>query len=226
MPLRRLRAPSLVTLAAAPVAIGSVPLSWIGSAQDRLAADAALHALSDRLAASDSATLVLDGWCAEHRMAADPTITAERIRADARPAPPEIRALLKVSATERLGYRHVRLRCGTHVLSDADNWYVPARLTPDINRQLDTSDTPFGRAARPLQFRRHTLSSRHLWSALPRRSERPASDRWPDRAGIDATDIVIENRALLLLPDGAPISAVVERYTGAVLAYPAPPVAR
>ncbi len=216
----------MIPLAVAPATATTLPPSWVGTVQGRLAADAALHALSDRLASSDSATLVLDGWCAEHQMAADRTIKAERVRDDVRPAPPEIRALIKVSATEQLGYRHVRLRCGAHVLSEADNWYVPARLTPDINRQLDTSDTPFGRAAQPLRFRRYTLSSQHLWSPLPRRWETLPSWRWPHRAAIDVADTVIENRAVLLLPDGAPISAVVERYTGAVLAYPAPAVAR
>ncbi|MBB3348588.1 hypothetical protein [Sphingomonas sp. BK069] len=217
---------ALLPSAVAPAAAATLPPSWVGTVQGRLAADAALHALSERLASSESATLVLDGWCAEHQMAADPRIKAERIRGDERPAPPEIRTLLKVSATERVGYRHVRLRCGQHVLSDADNWYVPARLTPDINRQLDTSDTPFGRAAQPLHFRRYTLTSQHLWSPLPRRWETLPSWRWPHRAEIDVADTVIENRAVLLLPDGAPISAVVERYTGAVLAYPGPPVAR
>jgi hypothetical protein len=217
---------ALLPLAITPATATTLPPSWVGTVQGRLAADAALHSLSDRLASNDSATLVLDGWCAEHQMAADPNIKAERIRGDERSAPPEIRTLLKVSATERIGYRHVRLRCGQHVLSEADNWYVPARLTPDINRQLDTSDTPFGRAAQPLHFRRYSLSSRHLWSPLPRRWETLPSWRWPRRAEIDVADTVIENRAVLLLPDGAPISAVVERYTGAVLAYPAPPVAR
>ncbi|WP_277981433.1 hypothetical protein [Sphingomonas phyllosphaerae] len=217
---------ALLLLTAAPAAAATVPPSWVGTVQGRLAVDAALHALSDRLAASDSATLVLDGWCAEHQMAADPKIKAERVRGDERAAPAEIRELLKVSATESLGYRHVRLRCGQHVLSDADNWYVPARLTSDITRQLDTSDTPFGRAAQPLHFRRYTLSSQHLWSPLPRRWETLAAWRWPRRAEIDVADTVIENRAVLLLPDGTPISAVVERYTAAVLAYPAPLIAR
>jgi hypothetical protein len=27
---------------------------------------------------------------------------------------------------------------------EADNWYVPSRLTPDINKTLDMTDTPFG----------------------------------------------------------------------------------
>ncbi len=46
--------------------------------------------------------------------------------------------------------------CGGHVLSEADNWYVPARLTPQMNRALDTSDTPFGAAVKALDFHRAT----------------------------------------------------------------------
>jgi hypothetical protein len=34
----------------------------------------------------------------------------------------------RVGATEPLGFRHVRLACGNVVLSDAQNWFVPARL--------------------------------------------------------------------------------------------------
>jgi hypothetical protein len=61
----------------------------------------------------------------------------------------------------------VRLTCGDRVLSEADNWYVPARLTPEMNRVLDTTDTAFGRAVQPLNFRRRTLSAKLLWSLLP-----------------------------------------------------------
>ena len=43
----------------------------------------------------------------------------------------------------------MRLKCGDHVLSEADNWYVKARLTPDMNHMLETTDTPLegGRGA-------------------------------------------------------------------------------
>ncbi len=40
------------------------------------------------------------------------------------------------------------------MLSEADNWYVPVRLTPEMNQALDTSDIAFGRAVQALQFRR------------------------------------------------------------------------
>ena len=56
-------------------------------------------------------------------------------------------------------------------MSEADNWYVPARLTPEMNAFLDTTDTPFGKAVRPLQPYRKTLEAKLLWSghtAIPR----------------------------------------------------------
>jgi hypothetical protein len=59
------------------------------------------------------------------------------------------------------------LRCGPTILSEADNWYVPERLTAQMNRTLDTSDAPFGKVVQPLHFRRHTMSSTLLWLPLP-----------------------------------------------------------
>jgi chorismate-pyruvate lyase len=212
----------------APFSAGAaVPaLNWPGTVQGRLAADAALHALNDQLLANDSATLVLDDWCATHRMAATPKIVAERIRGANRDAPEDVRALLKVGPGDEVRYRHVRLRCGTHVLSDADNWYVPGRLTAEINRQLDTTDIPFGRATRPLQFRRFTVGSNHRWSPLPIDWQTLPARRWPRQLSLDVPETVLENRAVLLLPSGEPISAVVERYTREILNFAAPPVAR
>jgi hypothetical protein len=39
----------------------------------------------------------------------------------------------------------VHLKCGERVLSEADNWYVPARLTKEMNQSLENSDIAFGR---------------------------------------------------------------------------------
>ncbi|WP_442680928.1 hypothetical protein ACSBM8_07030 [Sphingomonas sp. ASY06-1R] len=200
--------------------------AWSATVQGRLAADVALHALSDQLLAQDSATLVLDDWCAAHHMAVDPKIVAERVHDGDRGVPDAVRTLLKVGPAEVVGYRHVRLRCGAHILSDADNWYVPARLTAAINRQLDTTDIPFGRAAKPLQFRRFTIASKHVWSPLPADWAALAVSQWPIQAALDVPNIVLENHAVLLLPNGDPISAVVERYSGEVLAFAPPPIAR
>jgi len=48
-----------------------------------------------------------------------------------KPASPEQRRRLQVGDAEPVRYRHVRLACGDHVLSEADNWYLPGRLAPD-----------------------------------------------------------------------------------------------
>src|SRR5262249_31086584 len=122
------------------------------------------------------------------------------------PATLEQRALLRVGPDEPLRFRHVQLRCGTVVLSEATNWYVPARLTAAMNRELDTTDTPFGVVVRALGFTRRTLDARPLWSPpqpLP--------------------EAVLEHRALLLLPDGTPISLVDETYMRSVLGSSAAP---
>jgi chorismate-pyruvate lyase len=128
------------------MAIGD-PLPWHESFTARLEALALLQTLNAELLSHDSATLTLDRWCAAHRLASPARIVAERVAGAEQAATDEQRQLLGVSATEPVRYRRVRLTCGDHVLSEADNWYVPARLTPEMNRLLDTTDTAFGRAA-------------------------------------------------------------------------------
>src|SRR5262249_37827765 len=135
----------------------------------------------------------------------------------------EQRQLLAVSATEPVRYRRVKLVCGSRVLSEADNWYVPARLTPAMNQVLDTTDTAFGRAVMALNFRRRTLSATLLWSRRPGGWERGAAVRAVEGAPLAVPHAVIEHRAVLTLPDGTPFSTVVETYTGEVLAFPQPP---
>ena len=117
----------------------------------------------------------------------------------------------------------MRLRCGAHTLSEADNFYVPARLTPDINRQLDTTDVAFGRAVQPLHFSRHTVSARLLWEPMPQGWEMGTPVPAPDPAGLAVPPHVLEHQAVLTLPDGTPFSLVIESYTGAVLDFAPPP---
>jgi hypothetical protein len=178
--------------------------------------------LNAELLSHDSATLTLDRWCAAHRLASPAHIVAERVDGASQTPTDEQRQLLGVSATEPVRYRRVRLICGDHVLSEADNWYVPARLTPEMNRVLDTTDTAFGRAVQTLDFRRRTLSAKLLWSPLPRDWEMGAP--LPERQGttLSIPHAVLEHRAVLTSSDGAPFSEVVETYTGEVLAFPEP----
>lgn len=123
------------------------------------------------------------------------------------PPPADLRRLLGADAQTAIGYRHVRLSCGAPpagpvVLSEAHNWYLPSRLTAEMNATLAGSDTPFGKVAAPLHFARERLDSR--------RGRAPAC---PART-------VLSHRALLRLPDGRPLALVVECYTAANLRAP------
>lgn len=164
-------------------------------------AAARLALLQQELRDHPSATRVLGDWCARYHLAADPRIVAERVAGPPKPAPDSVRRNLLLSPGEALGYRRVQLLCGGRVLSDADNWYVPDRLTPAMNALLDHSDTPFGLAVAGLHFRRQTISSDILWH--------PGTRPMPDH--------VLRNVGLLTAESGTPISQVIENYTPAVL---------
>ena len=217
---------SLAFAPAAPAqpAIGSTRTpAWSGDFMSRVEALAVLQTLNAELLSHDSATLTLDRWCAAHQLASPAKIVAVRDKAASKPATADHRRVLAVTESEPLRYRRVKLMCGAHVLSEADNWYVPSRLTPEMNHQLETSDIPFGRAVQALHFQRRTLSARLLWSPLP--------DGWDVKAtalhDAAATTLtipheVLQHQAVLAIPDGTPISEVVETYTEEVLAFPQP----
>jgi chorismate-pyruvate lyase len=183
---------------------------------------ALLETLNADLLSHDSATLTLERWCGVHHLATPARIVAERVKGVERPPSPEQRLELGVTPTEPVRYRHVRLRCGAVVLSEADNWYVPGRLTPAMNALLDTTDTPFGRVVQDLHFHRRTLSSTLLWSPLPEGWETKPSAARGGTAQLRVPSEVLEHRAVLTLPDGTPFSEVVETYTGNVLSFSLP----
>jgi chorismate-pyruvate lyase len=194
---------------------------WPDSFVGRLEALALLESLNADLLSHDSATLTLERWCADHRLADPARIVAERVRDADKPATADVRAALNVKPDEPLGYRRVKLKCGERVLSEADNWYVPARLTPEMNHVLGTTDTPFGKAVAALRFRRRTLSAELMWSPLPKGWEMGATVGGGSGA-LAVPEHVLEHRAVLTLPDGEPFSEVVETYSGEVLAFPPP----
>jgi len=219
--LRGLAAALLLLLTTA-ITSAAEPAPWPDSFAGRLEALALIESLNADLLAYDSATLTIERWCADHRLADPARIVAERVSDAAKPASAEVREALDVKPGEPLGYRRVRLKCGDHVLSEADNWYVPARLTPEMNHALETTDTPFGKAVAALHFRRHTLSADLLWRPLPKGWEIGATPVPQEAAAMTIPDHVLEHRAVLSTPDGEPFSEVVETYTGEVLAFPPP----
>src|SRR5579862_3417486 len=106
---------------------------------------------------------MLERWCATYSLAEAPKIVAERaLNVDETPTA-EQRRELRVTRSDTVRYRRVKLLCGMRVLSEADNWYVPARLTSEMNKLLDGPDTPFGTVVKSLDFRRHTISAKILF---------------------------------------------------------------
>jgi chorismate-pyruvate lyase len=194
---------------------------WPDTFVARVEALALLETFNDELLTHDSATLTLEHWCDVHRLASPARIIAERMPFD-KPLPPDQRRELRIDSAESVRYRRVRLRCGPVVLSEADNWYVPARLTAEMNRQLDNSDAPFGKVVQELHFQRRTLSSKLLWLPLPDGWEMMPSAVGNGTAALIIPHALLEHRALLTLPDGTPISEVVETYTSDILAFPPP----
>jgi chorismate-pyruvate lyase len=154
-----------------------------------LAAGDALTRLKADLAGPHSATQVLTQWCDDLHLAAPAKIRAMRVHQD-KPAAPWIRQALRVNPGERLHYRRVQLMCGAHILSEADNWYRPTRLTAEMNTVLDTTDRSFGAVVKPLDFHRRTISR------------------------VDNADAKTPLRltAVLETPDGVPFSLVIENY--------------
>jgi len=181
---------------------------------------ALLQTLNADLLSHDSATLTLERWCGDHRLAEPARIAALRLRGDAKALPDALRARLAIEPGDAVGYRHVQLKCGDRVLSEADNWYVPGRLTAQMNRQVDTTDEPFGKVVKPLGFQRRTLSAELLWSPLPQGWETAAA-KMPaaEDAKLRIPHAVLRHQAILYTAAQTPYSAVVETYTNALFDF-------
>ncbi|GBQ65390.1 hypothetical protein [Komagataeibacter swingsii] len=160
-----------------------------------------------------SATLALEAWCATHHMADRPVVVARKMTLPpADPVPGRVRADLGASATQPIRHRQVQLVCGTHVLSVADNWYVPDRLTAQMNAALDGTDAAFGHVVAPLHFSRDRLEFARLWSPWPGGGQGAGGMITPPAA-------IVRQRAVLRDTHGRPFSEVVETYTDQTLAF-------
>ena len=214
----------LIAATSAPLCAAPAPL-WRDTPLARLEALALIQTLNTELLSSSSATRTLERWCQSHALAEPAQIVARRIDGSETTANAAIRQDLQVSAEEPVKYRRVALRCGEHVLSIADNWYVPARLTPEMNRSLATTQAPFGKVVQPLSPHRETLAVKLLWSPLP-----DGWERAPGRSAVKFTishnlelpAALFEHRALLYANTHQPIAEVHEVYQRDVLAFPEP----
>jgi chorismate-pyruvate lyase len=200
---------------------GPQRLEWRDTYESRLEILALLQTINGDILAASSATRTLEEWCGEHHMADDPKIVARRVE-DARkePSAEQLERLDVRDATE-VQYRRVELRCGVHVLSAADNWYVPSRLTPEMNALLTSTDTPFGKAVQPLHPYRRTIAVTMLWTPLPHGWEQQARSRFGShrRRRLPIPKNVFQHRAVLYTAGHLPFSEVVETYQSELLAF-------
>jgi chorismate-pyruvate lyase len=196
--------------------------AWPDTFLARVEALALVETLNATLLAARSATFTLDKWCADHKLGDETTIRARLMREVDKPITAKQRRRLQIGDDEPVKFRHVELRCGDRVLSEADNWYVPSRLTAKMNQLLETTDIPFGRAVADLKPSRQTFAAEIFW--------RPLDDGWELRApladhpeqNLEIPPRLFEHRALLYTPDRMPIAEVDETYTRENLAV-APP---
>lgn len=192
---------------------------WPDTFRDRLEAWALIETLNATLLASDSATRTLEAWCGAHHMAPEAVLHARLRRDVQKPITPAQRARLKIGPDEPVVYRRVDLVCGNRVLSQADNWYVPRRLKPSMEKALETSDIPFGRAIQTLHPRRQTIGVDLLWRPVPDGWEMAAPAADHTGSDLSVPPILFEHRAIVVSEDGQPLSEVDEHYTSAILDF-------
>ncbi len=184
-----------------PLATEAIPVRASGAEICAL-----LQKLSAELLANKSATVVLEKWCANHFIADGAMIVAQPLGGSNCAPSADTRARLKVDDDAIVTYRNVALMCGDILLSVAQNWYVPERLTPAMIEVLRSSETPFGKVIAPLNPTRQTLSATLLWE--------PPSGM---NAATTIPDHLLEHRAVLSNGAGVPLAEVVETYQRGIL---------
>ena len=196
--------------------------AWPDTFVARVEALALMQTLNADILGSASATTSLETWCRDHRLADLPAIVARAVHGVTTPPAPETRQRLEVGPADEVRYRRVQLRCGSRLLSEADNWYVPARLTREMNHLLDTSETPFGKVVAALEPYRRTVAVNVLWTPLPRGWEQ--APIVPEARGgtLAIPAALFEHRAVLYTREHKPFSEVHEVYQRDVLAFPPP----
>jgi hypothetical protein len=140
--------------------------------------------LDARLRAADSATEVIGDLFGR-------PVRVHRLPCDAPHLTPSQHAHLCPTPIEPALHRRVMLVAAGVAVSEADLWYVPARLWPGMAETLGRTDIPFGLVVRPMRPCRRTLATRTCDPGEP---------------------FLLEHEAVLFDPGGSPIALVMERY--------------
>ena len=109
--------------------------------------------LHKKLLASPSATAVL------REVFGDPVEIVRIVGAEVLPTVAQC-AALQVTDAAAVVHRQVVLVAAGRKVSDADLWYVPARLWPGMAEKLLRTTVPFGTVVAPMQPARDTLAAR------------------------------------------------------------------
>jgi hypothetical protein len=209
------------TQTAAASARGSA--SWPTDVTARLEATALLQSLNVEPLSNDNKKQTLERWCMSHRLVSNPQIAIERVL-DVEELPTEAqRKTLATSAKQPVRHRKVRVLCGSAVLLEADDWYLPSRVSPQVSALIDGTDLPFETAVQIAHFRRRILSAALLWPQLPELGNVEFEEGVAEPQAIRPLPAhVLTHHVLVMLPDGTPFGEAQENYTGSVLAFPCP----
>jgi chorismate-pyruvate lyase len=165
--------------------------------------------LSDRLLASPSATAVLQSWC-EAQGIGQGKIAVVHLPLARQPAVHDyVLDALMPTRRETITVRRVHLVRGRFCLCEADNWFVPERLTKIMVQTLAATNIPFGRVIERVKPFRRTIHIRFL----------PGSVDCGELAPENAMPI-FEHTAVVNRADGTPVSVVHEVYRSTLLQPP------
>jgi hypothetical protein len=175
-------------------------------------AAALVRELSDHLLHASTATEALHAWCTAHGLSAGPITAVMQDPDRRRHADDDVLDELRPERHERIAYRCVRLVRGLVVLSEADNWFVPERLPPEVRSALAATDMPFGAAIARLRPSRRTYFVR-----FPELSTVSEAATVGSPAGLSPSMPILEHKAVVLDQNRQPLSVVSERYCAALL---------
>jgi hypothetical protein len=178
--------------------------------------EALIWALSTRLIASATATDTLLAWCEEYGLSHGPITVVIRQRFAPAVVPGEVMAALGLAASEAVHYRQVRLMRGSLALAAAENWFVPERLTAEMNGALNQTDIPFGTVIAPLQPVRRTLVA-NAWPLVDEPVEDPP---WfSGSAHHPFPEIILEHKAMILTGSGTSLALVNEFFFADLVSF-------
>jgi hypothetical protein len=168
------------------------------------------------LIAGAMATETLLAWCEEHGLSQGPITVECQQRLALSAVPDEVRATLGPAAHEAVHYRQVRLMRGSLALATAENWFVPQRLTADMNETLNQTEIPFGTVIAPLRPFRRTLAA-HL---QPLAAD-PAEDllRARGSAHQPRPEIILEHIAVILSGSRTALAFVKESFFSELVSF-------